>query len=233
MVTALRAANAVRAKAASSSMPLSSSASFVSISLSPSLSTSSTFAPSFASPLSYNASSALSRKRSSPVMRGHDRKSMRKPSKVLKPNPPKELCMFFNLYGKCKKLDEGKCAFIHDPDKVGICRKWLKKTCDDPVCLLKHERLADRLPVCRMFLAGTCFSTSCLYSHVKVNIDAPVCPNFTKGYCPDGAACKLKHVWTKRKDVVTMAAGKSSPVIVSLPLDDDTVPSFLRQNRTI
>lgn len=44
-----------------------------------------------------------------------------------------------------------------------------------------------------------CTKDNCPYSHVYVNPQADVCPDFIKGYCPNGKACKLKHIIVHKK----------------------------------
>ena len=48
--------------------------------------------------------------------------------------------------GKCNRRDT--CRYIHDPDKVAVCRKFLKGKCEDPDCLLQHKINSERMPVC-------------------------------------------------------------------------------------
>ena len=59
---------------------------------------------------------------------------------------------------------------------------------------MSHTVAPEKMPVCTHFLAGTCNRDPCPYSHVKVSSSAAVCEKFLKGFCPDGSACKLKHV---------------------------------------
>jgi len=56
------------------------------------------------------------------------------------------------------------------------------------------------MPVCSFFLRGICTHENCPYSHVNVNPKAAICPAFLKGYCPDGVACKLKHMFKKKEE---------------------------------
>jgi len=102
-----------------------------------------------------------------------------------------EYCLFFSKYGECKEGE--KCQYIHDREKVAVCRKFLKGKCNDPHCKLSHKTDKDKMPVCHYFLQGICNNEHCPYSHVKVNVKAEVCPDFGKGYCPRGSTCKLKH----------------------------------------
>lgn len=118
-----------------------------------------------------------------------------------------EYCLFFNRFGRCNKGEE-KCPYLHDVDKVAVCRKFLKGMCTGKgdldggkasSCLLSHTIAQDKMPACAFFLKGTCTNDACPYSHVKVNANAEVCPDFLKGYCPKGKACLLKHVLKEKK----------------------------------
>lgn len=44
------------------------------------------------------------------------------------------------------------------------------------------------------FLQGACSKTDCPYLHVNLDPDARVCEAFLRGWCPDGAACRQKHL---------------------------------------
>jgi len=59
----------------------------------------------------------------------------------------KEACMFYCKFGKCSKLSEGKCPYIHDKAKIHVCRKFLKGECFDEECLLSHTVAPDKMPV--------------------------------------------------------------------------------------
>ncbi|CAK9256021.1 unnamed protein product [Sphagnum jensenii] len=103
-------------------------------------------------------------------------------------------CQFYTRFGKCNKGD-GKCPFIHDPDKVAVCTKFLKGSCDDSTCLLTHKVIPERMPDCSYFLEGLCTNESCPYRHVNVNPKAAVCEGFLRGYCVDGDLCNKKHTY--------------------------------------
>ncbi len=117
-----------------------------------------------------------------------------------------EYCLFFNRFGRCEKGEAG-CPYLHDPEKVAVCRLFLKGTCTGKgdlsgggsSCLLSHAVAQDKMPTCAFFLKGTCTKEDCPYSHVKVNEKAEVCPAFLKGFCPQGKACQLRHVLEKKK----------------------------------
>ena len=101
--------------------------------------------------------------------------------------------MFFLRFGKCNQGEE--CPYIHDKEKVSICRKFLKGKCTDQDCLLSHKLDKEKMPVCNFFLNGNCNNDDCIYSHVYVNPDAKICSDFFRGYCPRGLQCKKKHTF--------------------------------------
>ena len=41
----------------------------------------------------------------------------------------KQYCMFFNKFGRCNKRDKGVCPYIHDKEKVAVCRRFLQGSC--------------------------------------------------------------------------------------------------------
>ena len=49
-----------------------------------------------------------------------------------------QYCLFFTRFGKCNKK-EGECPYIHDPEKVAVCTKFLKGTCSGVNCLFSHK----------------------------------------------------------------------------------------------
>ncbi|XP_019337383.2 zinc finger CCCH domain-containing protein 3 isoform X1 [Alligator mississippiensis] len=105
----------------------------------------------------------------------------------------KEYCMYYNRFGKCNRGDS--CPYIHDPEKVAVCTRFLRGTCKktDGTCSFSHQVSKDKMPVCSYFLKGICNNSNCPYSHVYVSRKAEVCPDFLKGYCPRGEKCKKKH----------------------------------------
>lgn len=105
----------------------------------------------------------------------------------------KEYCMYYNRFGKCNRGDS--CPYIHDPEKVAVCTRFLRGTCKktDGTCQFSHKVSKDKMPVCLYFLKGICSNNNCPYSHVYVSRKAEVCPDFLKGYCPLGEKCKKKH----------------------------------------
>merc|ERR1719342_1642427 len=102
--------------------------------------------------------------------------------------------MFYNKFGKCTKKEAGTCPFIHDPDKIAVCRRFLQGSCHKDKCLLSHKAAPEKMPVCKFFLEGVCSKQDCPYLHVKVSEKAAICQAFLSGYCPNGSDCKLRHV---------------------------------------
>lgn len=101
----------------------------------------------------------------------------------------------FPLTGNCSKGP--LCPYIHDPEKVAICKDFLQKgTCPSgDSCDLSHKPIPERVPACLHFLRGKCSNSSCRYAHVRVNPSAPVCRAFAiLGYCEKGASCNERHV---------------------------------------
>ena len=106
----------------------------------------------------------------------------------------KQYCMFYNKFGKCNKKDKGVCPYIHDPEKVAVCRKFLHGNCFKEACLLSHKIAPEKMPSCKFFLEGLCTKgETCPYRHVKVSENAEICKDYQKGYCPNGNDCKKKH----------------------------------------
>ncbi|XP_054907642.1 zinc finger CCCH domain-containing protein 3 isoform X2 [Poeciliopsis prolifica] len=105
----------------------------------------------------------------------------------------KQYCMYYNRFGKCNRGTS--CPFIHDPDKVAVCTRFLRGTCKqaDGACPFSHKVAKEKMPVCSYFLKGICNNSDCPYSHVYVSRKAEVCDDFVKGYCPEGEKCKKKH----------------------------------------
>ncbi|XP_051567727.1 zinc finger CCCH domain-containing protein 3 [Myxocyprinus asiaticus] len=105
----------------------------------------------------------------------------------------KQYCMYYNRFGKCNHGDT--CPYIHDPDKVAVCTRFLRGTCKqtDGTCPFSHKVAKEKMPVCSYFLKGICNNSSCPYSHVYVSRKAAVCKDFVRGYCPQGDKCKKKH----------------------------------------
>ncbi|KAG7488295.1 hypothetical protein MATL_G00033120 [Megalops atlanticus] len=105
----------------------------------------------------------------------------------------RQYCMYYNRFRKCNRGQD--CPYIHDPDKVAVCTRFLRGTCKqtDGTCPFSHKVSKEKMPVCSYFLKGVCSNSSCPYSHVYVSRTAAVCQDFVRGYCPQGEKCKKKH----------------------------------------
>ncbi|KAG5275651.1 hypothetical protein AALO_G00123040 [Alosa alosa] len=105
----------------------------------------------------------------------------------------RQYCMYYNRFGKCNRGTA--CPFIHDPEKVAVCTRFLRGTCKqtDGTCPFSHRVSREKMPVCSYYLRGICNNSSCPYSHVYVSRKAAVCQDFIRGYCPQGEKCKKKH----------------------------------------
>ncbi|KAM6922028.1 zinc finger CCCH domain-containing protein 3 [Xenentodon cancila] len=106
----------------------------------------------------------------------------------------KQYCMYYNRFGKCNRGTN--CPFIHDPDKVAVCTRFLRGMCKqaDGVCPFSHKVAKEKMPVCSYFLKGICNNSNCPYSHVYVSRKAEVCEDFVRGYCPEGEKQKPAKV---------------------------------------
>ncbi|XP_048697781.2 zinc finger CCCH domain-containing protein 3 isoform X2 [Caretta caretta] len=101
----------------------------------------------------------------------------------------KEYCMYYNRFGKCNRGES--CPYIHDPEKVAVCTRFLRGTCKktDGTCSFSHKVSKDK----------------CKKKHTLV------CPDFSKtGICPKGAQCKLQHPQRKHHPRQPSTAGDSS-----------------------
>ena len=53
---------------------------------------------------------------------------------------------------ECDKEDS-RCPYNHDPEKVAICKQFLKGTCSSLDFRLTHEVISEQLPDCLKFPA--------------------------------------------------------------------------------
>ncbi|XP_037530376.1 zinc finger CCCH domain-containing protein 3 [Nematolebias whitei] len=133
----------------------------------------------------------------SPVLSRHASRAVQRSIAIIRharqKKQQKQYCMYYNRFGKCNRGTS--CPFIHDPDKVAVCTRFLRGTCKqaDGACPFSHKIAKEKMPVCSYFLKGTCNNNDCPYSHVYVSRKAEVCEDFVKGYCPEGEKCKKKH----------------------------------------
>ncbi|CAG2221293.1 Zinc finger CCCH domain-containing protein 3 [Mytilus edulis] len=106
----------------------------------------------------------------------------------------KKYCMFFNRFGKCER--GSNCPFVHDPDRVAVCTRFLRGTCKVDDCLFSHKVAKEKMPTCSYFLRGVCNRDDCPYLHVNVSKTAKVCQDFIKGFCHLGEKCTKRHITT-------------------------------------
>ncbi len=107
----------------------------------------------------------------------------------------KKFCLFYNKFGRCNRHAQGKCPYRHDPEKVAVCRLFLRGSCSrGDACPLRHVVSPDSMPSCKFFLEGVCAKDDCPYRHVKVNPEAAVCQEYLKGFCSRGEECRKQHL---------------------------------------
>ncbi|XP_048749105.2 uncharacterized protein LOC125661211 isoform X3 [Ostrea edulis] len=138
-------------------------------------------------PRTVNSSTATTRVLASRVLQ----KSIQTAAMKTKKKREARFCIFYNRFGKCNRGN--KCKYIHDPEKVAVCTRFLRGTCGIDSCPFSHKVDKDKMPVCSYFLRGVCNKENCPYLHVKVSKNAEVCQDFLQGFCPKGAKCKKRH----------------------------------------
>ncbi|KPM34872.1 hypothetical protein AK830_g11709 [Neonectria ditissima] len=98
--------------------------------------------------------------------------------------------------GTC--LKGPRCRFMHDPNKVALCKEYLKEghCANGESCDLSHDVTPERVPNCVHFAKGYCTKSDCPYTHSKASPGALVCRAFGfNGYCEKGADCTERHVF--------------------------------------
>lgn len=98
--------------------------------------------------------------------------------------------------GSCPKGPS--CRFIHDPDKVALCKDFLKdgKCLNGESCDLSHDFTPERVPNCLHYAKGNCTKPDCPFTHSQALPSAPVCEAFGfNNYCDKGACCTERHVF--------------------------------------
>lgn len=96
--------------------------------------------------------------------------------------------------GECRNAKS--CPYIHDPNKLAICPKFLKGSCEftESTCTLSHTPDAHRMPHCVHF-PNCRHGSDCKFPHIHVASNAPVCNDFADlGYCEAGERCAKRHV---------------------------------------
>ena len=78
--------------------------------------------------------------------------------------------------------EDSRCPYNHDPEKVAICKQFLKGTCSSLDCRLTHKVISEQLPDCLNFLLGFCTLEGCPYRHVNVSPNTPICDGFLKEF---------------------------------------------------
>ncbi|KAF2498372.1 hypothetical protein BU16DRAFT_481227 [Lophium mytilinum] len=102
----------------------------------------------------------------------------------------------FRPTGSCARGPS--CRFVHDFDKLAICKDFLMKgKCAlGDGCELSHIPTPHRVPACLHFVRGNCTNANCRYAHVRINPTAPVCRAFGRlGYCDKGVDCPDRHMF--------------------------------------
>ncbi|KAK7115498.1 hypothetical protein V1264_001353 [Littorina saxatilis] len=106
----------------------------------------------------------------------------------------KKNCLFYSRFGKCSRGDS--CPFLHDPEKIAVCTRFLRGTCKVENCPFSHKVSKEKMPVCAFFLRGVCTRENCPYLHVKVSQGAEICKDFVNGFCPLAEKCQKMHTLT-------------------------------------
>ncbi|RCI14515.1 hypothetical protein L249_6850 [Ophiocordyceps polyrhachis-furcata BCC 54312] len=122
---------------------------------------------------------------------GPGRLATKRPPFLSPPSPSPPL----QPIGSCPKGP--RCRYIHDANKVAICREFLKegKCGDGDSCDLSHEVSPERVPNCVHYAKGHCAKPDCPYTHSKAAPGAAVCEAFGfLGYCEKGSECRDRHV---------------------------------------
>ncbi|KAJ1991094.1 hypothetical protein H4R33_001497 [Dimargaris cristalligena] len=104
-------------------------------------------------------------------------------------------CTFYNRFGRCSAGE--KCPFIHDPNRIAMCTRFLRGACTlGDKCPFSHDLKPERVPLCSHFQRGLCTKEDCPYLHIKMSADAPVCRDFVEeGFCSRGKQCDKRHVY--------------------------------------
>ncbi len=54
--------------------------------------------------------------------------------------------------GRCLGQEKGTCRYLHKPDTVAVCPRWVQGKCSDGKCRLQHRLCPDLMPICTFFL---------------------------------------------------------------------------------
>lgn len=104
---------------------------------------------------------------------------------------PRKQCKYYNLNGWCRAGDN--CLFIHDERNVNPCKSFIKGSCTNSKCLLRHEIDPNKSEDCTYFANGVCLNDHCTYRHVKLSDDVSICSDFQNGICTQGINCEKRH----------------------------------------
>ncbi|KAJ3044169.1 hypothetical protein HDV00_002846 [Rhizophlyctis rosea] len=142
---------------------------------------------------------------------------------IRKPKRKSKYCQY-HRFGLCKNSN---CRFVHDPDRIAICTRYLKDQCDDPHCRRSHRPTDKNVADCLHFSqAWGCKNEKCPYRHVKLGDGAPVCRDFAYDrYCEQGNQCQSRHVI----ECPDFAAGKCENPRCKLPHGPKERPSRERR----
>lgn len=106
----------------------------------------------------------------------------------------KQLCLTFNRFGICSKLDQGKCDKRHYKKYITLCTKFLIGKCSKENCTLSHNIVEEKIPFCKHYLNSVCVQLNCPYLHEYRSKNTPICKNFLHGSCNWGKKCPKKHL---------------------------------------
>ncbi|XP_030875072.1 zinc finger CCCH domain-containing protein 3, partial [Leptonychotes weddellii] len=115
-----------------------------------------------------------------------------------------EYCMYYNRFGRCNHGQH--CPYIHDPDKVAVCTRFLRGTCKktDGTCPFSHH-VSKEKPLLLQTPTPPGLSTVALLlgnravsEQVTAHVEMPVCSYFLKGICSN-SNCPYSHVYVSRK----------------------------------
>ena len=120
----------------------------------------------------------------------------------------KQYCMFYNKFGKCTKKEAGTCPFIHDPDKIAVCRRFLQvfsfKHFGFYVGCCFYAVFCINTKIISITLQGSCHKDKCLLSHKAAPEKMPVCKFFLEGVCSK-QDCPYLHVKVSEKAAICQA----------------------------
>ncbi|XP_060861330.1 putative uncharacterized protein DDB_G0282133 isoform X3 [Metopolophium dirhodum] len=95
----------------------------------------------------------------------------------------KQLCLVFNRFGVCSKLDQGECDKRHYKKYITLCTKFLTGECSKENCTLSHNIVEEKIPFCKHYLNSVCVQLNCPFLHEYRSKNTPICKNFLHGSC--------------------------------------------------